>query len=83
MERVHKLRQYVENLSAYGDAMLNLSKLYPLQGDPERAKEINDQLLAVSPERLDAQMNGQLIDTAMGRAPASPAGEETAEGSGD
>ncbi|MDG2148566.1 MAG: hypothetical protein P8N09_03485 [Planctomycetota bacterium] len=44
-----------ENLSAYGDAMLNLAELNHQRGDLETAQEINDQLLAISPERFDAQ----------------------------
>jgi len=53
-----------ENLSAYGDAMLNLAELNRQRGDLETAQEINDQLLAISPERLDARQMRMQIDAA-------------------
>ncbi len=54
-----------ENLSAYGDAMLNLALLELQRGDPAKAKEINDQLLELSPERFDARALAQRIEQAM------------------
>jgi len=54
-----------ENLSAYGDAILNLAKLALGRGEVERAKELNDELLGLSPERMDAKMLARQIDAAM------------------
>ncbi len=54
-----------ENLSAYGDAMLNIAILNLQRGDLDKAKEVNDQLLALSPERFDAHDLKRRIDAAM------------------
>jgi tetratricopeptide (TPR) repeat protein len=54
-----------ENLSAYGDAMLNLAELNRQRGDLEKAKEINDLLLVIAPERPDARRMRRQIEDAM------------------
>ena len=54
-----------ENLSAFGDAMLNLAILYLERGEAERAKELNDQLLELSPERVDAMALERRIEAAL------------------
>jgi tetratricopeptide (TPR) repeat protein len=72
---------YIENLSAYGDAMLNLAKLYAMRSEFVRAKQINDELLSIDPSRLDAQMNGRTIESFLPSASEATEASDTEQSS--
>lgn len=54
-----------ENLSAYGDAIHNLAELNRQRGDLDKAKELNELLLTISPERADARHMRRQIEAAL------------------
>ncbi|MCB9897392.1 MAG: tetratricopeptide repeat protein [Planctomycetes bacterium] len=71
---------YDENFSAYTDAMLNLARLYNVQGEYDRAKDVVDELLALAPNRIDAQMTRREIE---GARAAAGSGQAAGEGQGE
>ncbi|MHC5210841.1 MAG: hypothetical protein ACYTG2_09000 [Planctomycetota bacterium] len=66
-----------ENFLAYTDAMLNIGRLAFERGEFDDAAALMDELLALSPERPDAQMLQRAIQNARESDPGPDAVEDT------